>query len=422
MKCTVAPLMIVFGAALVCSCDTESLADAGRDDKLQVALDSVVADYAAIVNVSAAVRIGEDGYSWRGGAGLANPGDGEAMTGEHLVRTASVAKAFAAATALRMVEEGKLSLEQPVAAVLDDGDLPDGIGVADLHVSDGVKNGDKLTIRHLMSHTSGIPDQHFAESPVDGESLAGHYVAMLADGDTSDVPDRIWTRDELVKRFFEYRLNTVPLFPVGEGYQYSDTNYLLLSLVLEKLSGKTMAALYEEYLFSPIGLERTIVETAGPIPIDGRLAHHFWLIDSDNGINVDLQPLKGLASLDFGSPASGGIVSTPDNLAKFIESISTDGFFALDETNDLMRMPSLNSLVQGSEASFHQGYGLGIARIGLPSGRQLYGHCGFWGVCIAYWPESEVSLAVALNQVAALGDAMPELMDRLLDVIVAEGR
>ena len=85
-----------------------------------------------------------------------------------------------------------------------------------------------------------------------------------------------------------------------------------------------------------------------------------------------------------------------------------------------MRTPSLISLVQSSASSFHQAYGLGIARLGLPSGRQLYGHCGFWGVCIAYWPEGDVSMAVALNQVAALGDAMPALMDKLLDVIAGE--
>jgi len=421
MKCRVRRSLIAFGAVVVFGCNNASVADAGRDARLQSALDDIVDAYPAIVNASAAVRVGKDGYSWRGGAGLANPETGEAMTGEHLVRTASVAKAFAAATALRMMEEGRLSLEQPVHSVLDDADLPDGIGVADLHVSDGVKNGNSLTIRHLMSHTSGIPDQHFAVSPVDGESLAGHYVAFIADGDTSDVPDKIWSRDELVERFFEFRLNTVPLFPVGEGFQYSDTNYLLLSLVLEKVSGKTMSALYQQYIFGPLGLGRTFSETAGPDPIDGRLAHHYWLIDPENGINVDLQPLKGLASLDFGSPASGGITSTPDDLAKFIEAVSTDGFFALDETNDMMRLASLNSLVHANEASFHQGYGLGLARIGLPSGRKLYGHCGFWGVCIAYWPEGGVSMAVALNQVAALGDAMPELMDSLLDVI-ADGK
>jgi len=81
------------------------------------------------------------------------------------------------------------------------------------------------------------------------------------------------------------------------------------------------------------------------------------------------------------------------------------------------RMPSLNSLLRASGASFHQGYGPGIARIGLPGGRKLYGHCGFRGFCAACRPEGGASLAVALNQ-AALGDAMPELMDRLPDVIV----
>jgi len=409
--------LIVVGTGLACGCNSDAVADAGRDDDLQSALNAIVTEHPAVINASAAVRVGTDGYAWRGGAGIADPETGEPMTGEHLVRTASVAKAFAATAALRMMEEGKLSLEQPLRSILGDTDLPEGITVADLHVLDGVKSGDALTVRHLMSHTSGIPDQHFTDSPVDGVSLAGHYVALITDGDTSDVPDRIWSRDELVERFFEFRLNTVPLFPVGEGFRYSDTNYLLLSLVLEKVSGKAMSALYEDYVFGPMGLQRTFVETDGPAPVDGRLAHHFWLIDADNGINVDLQPLKGMASLDFGSPASGGITASPGDLAKFIETISSDGFFALPETDDIMRLPSLNSLVDASESSFHQAYGLGIARLGLPSGRRLYGHCGFWGVCVAYWPEGDVSLAVALNQVAALGDAMPQLMDRLLDVI-----
>lgn len=417
MKYPLTQLSILLAIALVWGCAHAASGDARREAKLQAALDTVIEDYPFIINASAAVRVGKDGFTWQGGAGLADPAQNEAMTGDHLVRTASVAKAFGATVALRLMEEGKLQLEQPVHAVLDDEDLPEGISVADLHVIDGVQSGNSLTIRHLLSHTSGIPDQHFADSPVDGESLAGHYVAMMEDGDVSDVPDRIWTRDDLVDRFFEYRLHTVPLFPVGESYQYSDTNYLILSLILEKVSGKDMAALYEEFVFEPVGLLRTFRETAAPAPVEGELAHHYWLIDADRDINIDLQPLKGLASLDFGSPASGGITSTPSDLALFIDTISKPGFFALDETSEIMRLPSLNSLGEVNETSFHKAYGLGIARLGLPSGRQVYGHCGFWGVCMAYWPEGDISVAVALNQVAGLEEAMPEALDAVLKAV-----
>ncbi len=405
-------VFLVFASA----CDRAPEKETMREAGYQAALEKAVAENDAILNASAAVRIADEGFAWRGGTGEADPASGEAMTGDHIIRTASVTKAFAATTALRMVEEGKFDLDAPLSDLLDDEDVPGENAVADFYVLDGEPMADRITLRQLLSHTSGIPDQHFAVSPVTGTSLAGDYVDRMMDGDVSDVPTKIWTRDELVRRFFGAGLNTTPLFPIGEGYEYSDTNYLILSLILEKAGNAPMQELYERYIFEKADLNHTFLETGEAMPVAGRRAHHYWLVDPENGVNVDLTALTGVASLDFGSPGSGGLSSTPDDLARFIEALMEGALFERAETLTAMRTPSENSLNHPSETSFHKVYGLGLGRFDLPSGRQVYGHCGYWGVCTAYDPEEGVSIAIAINQTVAHGEIIYSLLDELLAI------
>ncbi len=406
--------------ALGCTAPVSDAADAETHLKavFQEALDKATL-VPGIVNAGAAVLIPSRGVDWRGGAGLSDPGSGKKMTGGEYVRVASTTKAFAATVMLQLAEEGVLQLDAPVTSILEDEDIPGAYGIADLYVLNGEKLGHTLTFRHLLSHTSGLGDDIFAR-PKDGSpSIVETYAAALSDGNADDLPLKLWSVSGLLKYFLNSGIAGQPAFPIGQGYAYSDTNYQILALVLEKATGKTVSVLYTERIFVPLGLEGIFVEKTDVDQDADKIAHHFWIVDPDTRINTDVTDLGSLVSLDFASGTAGGIAAQPDNLARFIQVLISGRLFDRPETIKEMSLPSPQSLTGDHPDSFHPVYGLGLATITLPSGRQVIGHCGFWGTCMVYWPEGDVSLAATVNQVTEGHGALRLLIDDLLSAIEA---
>ena len=126
--------------------------------KLQELLDGFVLQ-PNVVNYVALVDGGPTRWRWAGAAGIANPQTNDKMTVQHQFRIASVTKTFTAVVILQLMEEGRLSLDTTLATLMN-GELPGGYAVNDLH-SVKEKLGDTITVRQLLSHTSGLPDNFF---------------------------------------------------------------------------------------------------------------------------------------------------------------------------------------------------------------------------------------------------------------------
>jgi D-alanyl-D-alanine carboxypeptidase len=155
---------------------------------------------------------------------------------DDLLLAGSVGKTFFAALALALIQDGKLSLDAPISTWL--GSEP---------WFSRLPNGPAVTVRMLMNHTSGLVRYEFKDA----------FTRDLTAG-----PDRIWRPEELVA----YLLDEPAPFEAGKGWDYSDTNYIVLGMILERITGNTAYAEIQQRFLDPHGLRDVIPSTARRIP------------------------------------------------------------------------------------------------------------------------------------------------------------
>jgi D-alanyl-D-alanine carboxypeptidase len=238
---------------------------------------------------------------------------------------ASITKPFVATVVLELVAEGKLTLDDTVEK------WRPGL----------VPNGGALTIRELLNHTSGLYD--FTED------LAWQR-ATIAD------PLRVWLPRELVAVATSHPL----YFPPGTDWHNSNTNYVVLGLVIEAATGMTVGHQLELRIFGPLGLGATSFPST--IETDGRLVH-------GNIGPASLPTLTGLFDVTSllspsGSWAAGAIVSNADNVTTFFARLLGGRVLRPD------LLAAMRTVTPPAE-----NYGLGLARVETPCGR-AFGHNG----------------------------------------------
>jgi D-alanyl-D-alanine carboxypeptidase len=195
-------------------------------------------------------------------------------------RIGSVTKTFVAALVLQLVEQGRLSLDDTVERWLP------GL----------VPNGGAITVRHLLSHTSGIFDYlNDGDDTVIKPYLGGHLA-------------HVWTERGLVG----VATGHPPNFAPGAKWSYSNTGYVLLGLVVEAVSGDTLASQLSRRLFEPLGLRHSSLDTTGRI--SGAHAHGYLRFGKQP--LVDVTPLS--PTIAWGA---GGIVSTAGDVAQFYRAL-----------------------------------------------------------------------------------------------------
>jgi D-alanyl-D-alanine carboxypeptidase len=236
-------------------------------------------------------------------------------------RIASVTKTFVATIVLQLAGEGKLGVDDSVERWLP--------GV--------VPNGAAITLRHLLSHTSGLFNY------TDDQGLEN---AILAD------PGREWSPRELLAVAFTHE----PLFAPGANWSYSNTNYVLLGLVIEAVTGKKVDQELRERLFEPLALRSTSFPTG--LSVEEPFAHGYFGLPG--GALIDLTSVLSPSW----SYAAGQIVSTAADVTTF---------FAALLKGRLLPAPLLTQMKTGSAVSAV--YGLGLRTISTPCGR-AFGHDG----------------------------------------------
>lgn len=301
-----------------------------------------------------------DGRTIALATGWADTAKHEAMTTTHLLPSGSVGKTYVSAVAMQLIHEGKFSLDDKVSKYLGDeawyGRLP---------------NAQDITIRQLMTHTSGLVRYEFNDK----------FLADL----TASPPDRVWKPRELVA----YLLDTPAPFAAGQGWDYSDTNYIVLGIIMEKVTGRTYLDMLRERVLRPAGLTRTIPNESRTIP---GLANGYAGADNPFGGN-DAMLVDGRMSFNPQFEwTGGGISSTAEDLAKWGKYLY-DGK-AFDRS---MMAPLLDGVP--ARLGPNTRYGLGVIIRDLPAG-QVYGHSGYfpgYQAELLYLPELKAAIAFQVN-------------------------
>jgi D-alanyl-D-alanine carboxypeptidase len=244
-------------------------------------------------------------------------------------KIASLTKTYTAAVVLQLVGANKLRLSDRL----------------EQYVPGLVPGGDKITIKQLLQHTSGIPD--FETDP--------RYLAPYLNGDFG----YYWSPRQLV----EIAISYPPVFPPGETEtsSYSNTNYVLLGLVVEAVTGRPIGDVLRSRLFRPLHLDETTYPTAPGLPEP--YAHGYLVVGAPPPIDV-----TGLSpSL---SPASGAIVSTTRDVADFYRALLA-GHVITPQLLQAMKttIPARRFDIPG------QSYGLGLEKFPTPCG-PAWGHNG----------------------------------------------
>jgi D-alanyl-D-alanine carboxypeptidase len=297
------------------------------------------------------------------------------------IRIASVTKTYVAASVLRLVEMGQLALDDPISKHLSSTYL-------DLLSADGY-DIEAITVRHLLTHTSGIADYAGYE-----ENYEGKFQDLIeAD------PEFEWDRELEVQFAMD---NYDPLAEPGAEFHYADTGYVLLGDLLEQAMDVPSygAALAELLGFEELGLTSTFVERLDREAPDKPLGHQY--IETLDYTNIDPgQDMYG----------GGGIVSTTREVSTFFDALLSGEIFDKPETLTEMITPPVDAEPDSEAAS----EGLGIFLLESPSGETCYSHSGFGGTIAIACPDSDITMTVVTQQVEAPTDNYPDPIDRVFE-------
>ena len=330
-----------------------------------------------------ATIIFSDGSSWTGVSGLANVPKKVPVTADTPFAIASVTKTFTSALILRLAEQGKLGLDDKLSKWVPT--YPDA---------------NKLTVRMLLNHTSGLQDFY----------KDGKFDAAL-----NKDKSKFWT-PQAVLAFDPTYFNTV-VFQPGKGYRYSNTNYLLLGLVAEKAGGAPWATLVHQELIDPLGLSSVIVQGVDTPAVP--LAHSNVMYAGAKGQLLPRDVTDGTAIAPFTSVVTAGysaaaLASTSLDLARWAQDLYG---------GNVLTAASRKQLLTWVPAALYSSswYGLGVSRKTFV-GHIAYGHTGaLIGTrsTTRWFPKDRVAMAALFNRDGLHPNGKDYLGDDVLQYLAA---
>lgn len=320
------------------------------DPPLGAALQAIVDEAVERIptpGISVAIRL-PSGELWTGVAGQASITPARPITTETVFGIASITKTFVTALIMQLAEEGALTLDDRLALYLPD-----------------FPRAARVSLRHLLSHTSGIYD-YFTNPRYVNEVYA----------DTS----RAWTFDEILD------FVGAPYCDPGSCYHYSNTNFVLLGRVAEIAGGKPLHTLIRKRLLDPLGLTDTVFQPYEQTPLDhahGHLISGTGYVDHTGMSRI--VPHRSAVTVAW---AAGAMASNPSDLARWADALYGG------------EVVSADALAQMIDFQPPDGYGLGT-RSTVFSGRLAAGHLGgIRGFESAMWHfmAEDVTIVVCTNR------------------------
>lgn len=298
-------------------------------------------------------------------------------------RIGSMTKPFTAAIVLQLVEEGILNTEDFYCNLINSETKNILSG---MHMFKKVDCSGNISVLHLLQHRSGLWD-YFA----DDERFAAYVMQH---------PSQSWNWKLVIEKYFEMGLNNKTAFKPGDGFHYSDTNYLLLAILIEQLTGKPLHQVFDERIIEPLGLADTYLEFYQSPKKPALVVFPHYAKYSLKNVNT---------SFDWGG---GGLISTMKDLDIFIRSLLKGQLFKKEETLSLMMQ--FNNSVEGNK-SRTASYGLGIQKKEI-QGYSFIGHNSSYGSMMFYEPKQNISIVLSLNQAAAFHKA-EWLMNKIVKIL-----
>ncbi|GGT03246.1 MULTISPECIES: serine hydrolase domain-containing protein [Streptomyces] len=366
--------------------NTPETAAAGPDrPELRKALREIVESGIAGVQL----RVHDERGEWVGTAGVRRLGDPGAPPVDGHYRIGSNTKTFTAVLVLQLVAEGRVGLDSPAASCLPEFGLDP-----------------RITVRMLLQHTSGVFN-HTGEYGADGKVAAG-------------IPSTISGREWVEGRFTTHRpedlvrlaLSKPARFEPGTGWSYSNTNYVLARLLVERVGGRSCAEQTQERIIGPLGLTGTIVPGTDP-EVPAPHAHGYYRYeDASREVTVDVTRQN-----PSWISAGGDMVSTTRDLHRFVSALAR---------GELLPAPLLSEMCTPHPES---GFGLGIRVQETGAGGTVLfhngGHSGHAALMYGT-PDGRRTLTAGLNYVddaaLSLAGAFQTAQQRLVDAVFGSGR
>ena len=282
-----------------------------------------------------------DEVLYRGAIGMDDAAKQDALSADDRFRLGSVTKQFAAAAVLKLIEDGKVGLEDPLSKYVED-----------------YPNGDRITVHQLLDHTSGVKSYTSIPGVMEGPIQKDVTTAQLIDSFKNEKPD----------------------FAPGEGWLYNNSGYVLVGAVIESASGQPWYEYLDATFFQPLGMKHT------GCGCDPKIAAR-----QVQGYSFDGDQVVAPRTLSMTQPhAAGALVSTVDDLQRWNRALH-EGKVLRPESYRLMTTPA----GQAKEA----GYGFGLfaqtlrGRPSLSHGGGIFG----FSTVLTYVPGEDISVVVLQN-------------------------
>ncbi|MFJ3223309.1 serine hydrolase domain-containing protein [Streptomyces sp. NPDC086783] len=297
--------------------------------------------------------------------GLADTDTGEPMTTREFVRIGSETKTFTVTALLKLVDDGRIGLDDPISAYVD-----------------GVPNGDRITLRHLAEMRSGL--YPYSEDPDFDHDL-------LSD------PDRYFSPEELLEYGYRHK-NT---FAPGKKFEYSNSNLILLGLVIEKVTGHRLADVIERRVLRPAHLRHTLFPEGSEFPEPHPRGYTNQTLSGEVADSTDWDPSWAWAA--------GAMISNLHDLHRWAKIVATGELIS-----PRLQAERLKTLPTGHPGTT---YGLGIFK-----SDGWIGHNGSipgYETVTVYLPSKKATLVVMINTDITVGEQEPStLVARAITEIV----
>ena len=296
----------------------------------------------------------------------------------------SVGKTFAAATALQLVKEGKIGLDDKIEKYF--GKEP---------WFDKLPNSRDITIRQLMNHTSGLVRYEFKETFTN---------------DLTANPMKVWTPEERLAYLFGEKA----AFEPGKGWDYSDTNYIVLGMIIEKVTGKKFFDEANRRVIKPLKLKDTIPQE-GPV-MKGVVQGYAGANNPFGGKDAMIENGKFVVNPQL-EWTGGGYASTSHDLARWAKMMYEGKAY------DASLLPQVLDGASAPMLGKETKYGLGVIIRKTQAGTS-YGHSGFFPGYLTdmmYFPEHKIAIAVQVNTSVGkdLGKPLGRVLVEAAQVIMA---
>ncbi|MEZ4641653.1 MAG: serine hydrolase domain-containing protein [Chloroflexota bacterium] len=316
-------------------------------------------------------------YRFAGASGLANLTDEAPMPPEGAFRIGSITKMFTATVIMQLVEDGVLTLDDPLAQWLPE-------------VAAQLPYGDEITLRHLLAHTSGL------FNVVEHEAyFADLFTQMVVDEASGTVTLDCVERDPH-DTLARYVYGKEAQFAPGTQWRYSNTNYTLLGMIIETATELPLAEAYRTNIYNPLGMTSTFLD-----------CYEAPLVDVVHGYTGSGEALSDITELhESVGWSAGGLVSTPLDLTAFARGLFGGTLFDNPETLVTMTTPAPNSA-----------NGLGVMLQ-----NDYMGHAGYiagYRSVLNYAPELDTVIMVLYNHDGA--DPEQSLVDMMNPVLPVLG-